>query len=104
MIVLGYFFILLLALYAWAVLNPMAARTFVAGLMRRRRRYLVQHYGQQSADRLFRKFRRRALAEGADTTLIEAVIQEYRLEMIEHLGTQESDARLGKPRPRERYF
>lgn len=31
MIILQYFFLLLLALYAWAVLNPMAARTFVAG-------------------------------------------------------------------------
>ncbi len=104
MITLEYFPILLLALYAWAVLNPMAARTFVARLMRRRRRHLVQHYGRRSADRLFRKFRRQALEEGADAALIEAVIHEYRPEVIEHLGTHESDARLGKPRPLERYF
>ena len=104
MIILEYFFILLLALYVWAVLNPLVARTFVAGLMRRRRRYLVQHYGQRSADRLFREFRRRALEEGADAALIEAVIHEYRPKLIERLGTQESNARLGKPRPLERYF
>ena len=104
MIILEYSLILLLALYVWAVLNPMVARTFVAGLMRRRRRYLVQHYGQRSADRLFRKFRRQALEEGADAALIEDVMDGYRPEVIEHLGTQESDARLGKPRPPERYF
>ena len=104
MIILEYSLILLLALYAWAVLNPLVARTFVAGLMRRRRRYLVQHYGQRSADRLFREFRRRALEEGADAALIEAVIHEYRPKLIERLGTQESNARLGKPRPLERYF
>lgn len=104
MIVLAYLFILLSALYAWAVLNPMAARTFVAGLMRRRRRYLVQHYGRRSADRLFREFRRRALEEGADAALIETVIHEYRPGVIEHLGTQAANARLGKPRPLERYF
>jgi len=104
MLILQYFFILVVALYAWAVLNPMAARTFVAGLIRRRRRYLTQHYGQRSADRFFREFRRRALAEGADAALIEEVIREYRPEVIEYLGTQESDARLGKPRPLERYF
>ena len=104
MIILEYSLILLLALYAWAVLNPLVARTFVAGLMRRRRRYLVQHYGQRSADRLFREFRRRALTEGADAALIEAVIHEYRPGVIERLGTQESDACLGKPRPLERYF
>ena len=104
MIILQYFFLLLLALYTWAVLNPMAARTFVAGLVRRRRRYLVQHYGRRSANRLFREFRRRALVEGADAELIEDVIDGYRPEVIERLGTQESDARLGKPRPLERYF
>lgn len=104
MIILRYFFIMLLAFYAWAILNPMAARTFVAGLLRRRRRYLVHHYGRRSADRLFREFRRRALEEGADAALIEAVIHEYRPGVIEHLGTQESDARLGKPRPLERHF
>ena len=104
MIILEYSLILLLALYAWAVLNPLVARTFVAGLMRRRRRYLVQHYGQRSAARLFREFRRRALEEGADAALIEAVIHEYRPKLIERLGTQESNARLGKPRPLERYF
>ena len=104
MIILEYSLILLLALYAWAVLNPLAARTFVAGLMRRRRRYLVQHYGQRSADRLFREFRHRALEQGADAALIEAVIHEYRPKLIERLGTQESNARLGKPRPLERYF
>ncbi len=104
MIILQYFFLLLLSLYAWAVLNPMAARTFVAGLMRRRRRYLVQHYGRRSANRFFSEFRRRALEEGADAALIEDVIDGYRPEVIERLGTQESNARLGKPRPLERYF
>ena len=104
MIILQYFFLLLLALYAWAVLNPMAARTFVAGLVRRRRRYLVQHYGRRSANRLFREFRHRALAEGADAGLIEDVIDGYRPEGIESLGTRVSNVRLGKPRPLERYF
>ena len=104
MIILGYFFILLLVLYAWVVLNPMTARTAVARLMRHRRRHLVQRYGQRSAARLFREFHRQALEEGADDALIEAIIHEYRPEVIERLGTQAANARLGKPRPLERTF
>lgn len=104
MIILGYFSILLVGLYAWAVLNPMAARALVARLMRRRRRHLVQYYGQRSADRLFHEFRRRALEEGADAALIETIIHEHRPWVIEHLGTQAANAHVGKPRPLERYF
>ena len=61
-------------------------------------------WADMEPNRFFREFRRRALAEGADAELIEDVIAGYRPEVIEYLGTQESDARLGKPRPLERYF
>lgn len=102
MIVMVYLFTL--SLYAWAVLNPIAARTVVAELMRRRRRYLIRRYGTRSANRLFLEFRRRALRQGLDPGLVDTIILEYRPFVTERLGTQIANVRLGKTTPLERNF
>lgn len=96
-------FTLLLAAYAWAVLDPAAARSLVAHLKRSWRLYLIERHGGRAAKRLFRRLRQEARKQGIAREIVEAAIDKHHDELVWQLGTREANARLGEPTPLERY-
>jgi hypothetical protein len=93
-----------LAIYAWASANPVQAKSHIAQLKRRWRRYLVHHRGQAVASELANEFREQAQRQGFETDQIEETISEHWPELVERLGVKETNASLGEPTPLERIF
>ena len=92
------------AIYGWAIANPVQAKSHIAQLKRRWRRYLVHHRGQAAASELANEFRDQAQKQGFESDQIEETISKHWLELVERLGVKETDASLGGPTPLERIF
>jgi hypothetical protein len=93
-----------LAIYAWATANPGQAKSFIAELKRRWRRYLVHHKGQAVASELANAFQDQARRQWFEQDQIEEAIAEAWPELVERLGARETNASLGEPSPLERTF
>ncbi len=93
-----------LAIYAWAAANPAPARSFVAELKRSWRRYLVRRKGEMAAAELAHSFREQAQSQGFEQEQIDEIISEKWPELVERLGTRETNDSLGEPTPLERIF
>ena len=93
-----------LAVYAWATANPGQAKSFIAELKRRWRRYLVHLRGQAVASELANTFRDMARSQGFEQDQIEATIAKEWPELVDRLGTKEVNMSLGEPSVLERTF
>ena len=94
----------LLFLYAWAVINPLLARTIMAELKRRWRLYLIQRGGEHAVQVAAQRLTRLADRKHIEPHIVHEVLAARRLEMIERLGRRYADQVLGEPTPLERYF
>jgi len=96
-------FILIMLIYAWTITDPASAYVLVGRLKRRWRQYLVQREGEKAAQDFARVFRKQAIRQGFDRTLIETVLHQRKDIVIERLGTQVANQLLGEPTPLELY-
>jgi hypothetical protein len=84
-------------LYAFFSAYPFAFLSFAAALKRELRRYYINRYGKRWAENLVEDIQRNMLKSGYTKEEAEKVIEEGMPELIEVLGTEYANERIGRP-------